>query len=60
VLADQFTAGLLPTLRSMVAEVEGNFEQLLVKARFEEAKVRDLSGCSRQFTNQNLSFLQET
>ena len=52
VLAYQFTAGLLPTLRSKVAGVEGNFEQLLVKARFEEAKLRDLSGCSgdsRQF-----------
>jgi len=63
VLADQFTAGLLPTLRSTVAGVKGNSERLLVKARFEEAKVGDLSGCSgdsssRQFTNQILSFLQ--
>ena len=40
VLAYQFTAGLLPSLRSKVAGVEGSFEQLLVKARFEEAKLR--------------------
>jgi len=26
-----------------VAEIEGNFDQLLVKARFEEAKIRDLT-----------------
>ena len=46
VLAYQFTTGLLPTLRSKGAGVEGSFEQLLVKARFEEAKLWDLSGCS--------------
>ena len=48
VLAYQFTAGLLPSLRSKVADAEGSFEQLLVKARFEEAKLRDLSGCSNE------------
>ena len=37
VLAHQFVAGLAPTLRSKVAGSEGNFEQLLIKARFEEA-----------------------
>ena len=42
VLAHQFVAGLSPTLRSKVAGNEGNFEQLLIKARFEEAKIRDL------------------
>ena len=42
VLAHQFVAGLSPTLRSKVAGNEGNFEQLLIKARFEEAKMRDL------------------
>ena len=41
-LVYQFVAGLTPALRTKVAGVEGNFDQLLVKARFEEAKIRDL------------------
>ena len=41
-LAYQFLAGLTSAPRTEVAEVEGNFDQLLVKARFEEA-IRDLS-----------------
>ena len=40
VLAYQFVAGLTQALRT---KVEGNFDQLLVKARFEEVKIRDLS-----------------
>ena len=43
VLAYQFVAGLKPNLKSKLAGVEGTFDQLLVKARFEEAKLRDLS-----------------
>ena len=43
VLAYQFVAGLKPNLKSKLAGVEGTFDQLLVKARFEEAKARDLS-----------------
>ena len=39
VLAHQFVAGLSPTLRSKVAENEGNFELLLIKEHFEEAKI---------------------
>lgn len=39
VLAHQFVAGLAPALRSKVAGSEGNFEHLLIKARFEEAKL---------------------
>ena len=39
VLAHQFVAGLSPTLRSKVAGNEENFEQLLIKARFEEANL---------------------
>ena len=42
-LAYQFVAGLVPALRLKVAGVEGNFDQLLVKARFEEEKLRDLA-----------------
>ena len=44
VLTSQFVAGLLPELKSKVAGNEGEFEHVLVKARFEEAKLRDLSG----------------
>lgn len=46
VLAYQFVAGLKRNLQSRVAGVEGDFEQLLVRARFEEAKIRDLSSSS--------------
>ena len=42
-LAYQFVAGLKPNLKSKPAGVEGTFDQLLVKARFEEAKAHDLS-----------------
>ena len=43
VLANQCVSGLRPELKSKVVGFEGNFEQLLVKARFEEAKLRDLA-----------------
>ena len=43
VLAYQFVAGLKRNLKSKVAGVEGDLEQLLLKAHFEEAKIRDLS-----------------
>jgi len=46
VLAYQFVAGLIPVLRLKVTGVEGNFDQLLVKARFEEAKLRGLTPSS--------------
>ena len=42
ILAHQFTAGLLPDLKVKVAGAEGTFEELLSKARLEEAKLRDL------------------
>ena len=42
VLSSQFVAGLNPSLKSEVAGVEGDFEQFLVKARFEKAKLREL------------------
>ena len=44
VLANQFVSGLRSELKSKVVGFEGNLEQLLVKARFEEAKLRELSG----------------
>ncbi len=42
VLAYQFVAGLQPEIRVKLAGVEGHFDQLLSKARFEEAKRREL------------------
>ena len=42
VLAYQFTASLLPNLHFKVAGVDSTLEQLLVKACFEETKLRDL------------------
>lgn len=42
VLASEFAAGLRSAIKMKVAGTEGSFEQLLVKARFEEAKLRDL------------------
>ena len=43
ILASQFIAGLVPTLKSKVAGIDAGFDEALVKARFEEAKIRELS-----------------
>ena len=42
-------SGLKPELKTKVAGMEGNFEQLLVKARFEEAKRRDIQLAASAF-----------
>ena len=42
VLVNQFVAGLLPEIKSKIVGCEGDFNRLLAKARFEEAKLRDL------------------
>ncbi|XP_065888471.1 uncharacterized protein [Dysidea avara] len=42
VLVNQFVVGLLPEIKSKIVGCEGKFDQLLTKARFEEAKLRDL------------------
>ena len=42
-LANQFVTGLRPDLKAKVVETEGNLDQLLVKARFEEAKRNELA-----------------
>ena len=39
--------GLLPDIKSKVTGVEGNLEKLLTKARFEEAKLRELKGVQK-------------
>ena len=44
VLANQFVAGLRSEIKGKVVGMEVSFEELLVKARFEEAKLRDLAG----------------
>ena len=46
VLTSQFVAGLLPDIKLKLAGVEGSLDELLVKARFQEAKLRDLAGIS--------------
>ena len=43
VLTNQFVSGLKLELKSKVVGFEGCFEQLLTKACFEEAKLRDLA-----------------
>ena len=43
VLANQFVAGLRPELKAKVVGSESNMEQLLMKARFEEAKRKELA-----------------
>ena len=48
VLSSQFVAGLNPTLKSKVAGAEGDFGQLLVKARFEEAKLKEFAGAKQK------------
>ena len=43
VLAYQYVDGLKTEIRWKLAEVEGTFDQLLSKARFEEARLRDVA-----------------
>ena len=42
-MAYQFVSGLLPEIQVKVVGIEGTFDQLWIKADFEEAKLRDLS-----------------
>ena len=46
VLVNQFVTGLLGDIKANVVGIEGSFDQLLVRARFEEAKLQDLSTTS--------------
>ena len=43
-LANQFLAGLHPEIKGKLAGQEGIFDQLLAKAHFEEAKLRNFGG----------------
>ena len=49
-LSSQFVAGLVPELKTKVAGLEGSLEKLLTKARFEEAKIRDLMEAQKKPT----------
>ena len=42
-LTYQFIAGLHPDIKAKIAGSEGDFDELLVKARFEEANIRDFT-----------------
>ena len=48
VLASHFVAGLVPGIKAKVAGHEGDIDALLAKARFKEAKLRDLTGGRQQ------------
>ena len=52
VLAYQFVSGLCQKLKAKVAGSEENFEQLLTRARFEEAKFRELAPRKPSSTNE--------
>ena len=43
ILASQFVAGLCPSLQAKIVGMEGDMDQLVLKARFEEAKSKELS-----------------
>jgi len=62
VLAYQFVSRFLPEIQVKVAGIEGTFDQLLIKAHFEEAKLRDLlsrDGAGR-FSSKLTQFRPET
>ena len=44
VLANQFISGLRPELQAKLVGMEGTMDALVLKARFEEAKARELAG----------------
>ena len=46
VLVNQFVSGLRSELQAKVLGVEGSMDELVAKARFEEAKSKELSGRS--------------
>ena len=48
VLASQFVAGLRPELQGKLSGVEGDFDVLMQKARFEEAKGKELRSDRKQ------------
>ena len=55
ILANQLVAGLLPELKARVVGSERTLEQLLLKARFEKAKAKELRMLSRPLPTKKLS-----
>ena len=53
VLVNQFVARLLEDIKAKVVGIEGGFDQLLSRARFEEAKLRDLAATSSLLPSSN-------
>ena len=53
VLVNQFVTGLLEDIKAKVVGIEGGFDQLLSRARFEEAKLRDLAATSSLLPSSN-------
>lgn len=53
VLASQFVAGLQPHLQSKVVGMEGDMDKLVLKARFEEAKSRELVATRPEVTTKS-------
>ena len=51
VLAYQFVAGLRDKLKSKLVGRSGSFEELLCKARFEEARLREMEASDKPTTN---------
>ena len=47
ILANQFIAGLLPSLKAKIVGSEGTMDQMLLKARFEEAKSKELRSVTK-------------
>ena len=53
VLVNQFVAGLLEDIKTKVVGIEGGFDQLLSRARFEEAKLCNFAATSSLFSSSN-------
>ena len=48
VLLNQFVSGLRPEIQTKVVGVEGSVDEIVTKARFEEAKLKEVSGRYQQ------------
>ena len=55
VLLNQFVSGLRPEIQTKVVGVEGSVDEIVTKARFEEAKLKEVSGRYQQkpYPNKN-------
>ena len=59
VLASQFVTGLREDIKAKLARCDGDLDQLLIKARFEEAKIRDLGSKGTASVLRRLVFAPE-